>query len=333
MTTIADIARESGVSTATVSRVMNRPDIVAAGTRNLVEATIERLDYRPKRVARALRTQRFSSVALAVGDSSNPFFARLGKVLQAVGDEHESTVMVYDLDHRPHRLLEFVRRLPGWGVDGAVILTGDDLAAIDGFAELVETVWEAVPIITGQQVSGLPAVVSDHREAGFRAALHLADVGVRRPMFMGMGDDSAVSRLRWEGFAGGVQQAGLGHPQRVESAFSYQSGYESCLRVAQGDFDGILAANDQVALGVIRALFEAGRHVPDDVAVIGFDGLGFSPFVRPSLSTMQNDHEQLGRAIGQLLFEQIADRDRSVETVVVEHQLVIRESTSRRGIA
>lgn len=330
MTTIADVARAAGVSVATVSRVMNHPDVVLPETRERVEEAIASTGYHPNRAAKALRTHHFSAVAVAVGDAANPFFARLVKAVQAVGDEHECTVMLYDLDHRASRLSDFIEILPRWGVDGAIIATGDDLELDPDFLEMAARLNATTPIVLGQDKGGLPAVVSDHRSAATRAVQHLAEVGVTRPVFVGTSNSSVIATERHDGFMDGVHDLGLQVTHPVECAMGYAPAYEAVLeRAATDEFDGVVAANDQVAIGVLRALHDQGLHVPQDVAVIGFDGLHYAPYVVPSLSTMALDISELGRAQAEYLFGLLSPDGPPAQPPSVQHTLVVRESSRR----
>lgn len=331
MITIADVARAAGVSVATVSRVMNHPDVVLRPTRERVEQAIAHTGYHPNRAAKALRTHHFSAVAVAVGDAANPFFARLVKAVQAVGDEHDCTVMLYDLDHRASRLSDFLRILPRWGVDGAIIATGDDLECDPGFLELAIELNDTTPIVLGQDAGGLPAIKSDHRSAATHAVEHLAEVGVSSPVYVGASDSSVIATQRHHGFMDGVHGLRLRETEPVGCAMDYGPAYQAVLqRAATDDFDGIVAANDQVAVGVLRALHDKGLQVPHDVAVIGFDGLHYDPYIVPSLSTMALDISELGRAQAEYLFGLLDPDGPPGPPDLVQHRLVVRESSGRR---
>lgn len=329
-TTISQIAREARVSPTTVSRVLNHPALVTDSTRARVQSAIQQLNYKPSRAARALRTRRFGSVAVALGDTSNPFFARLTKGAQAIGDAHDITLILYDLDHSRSRLCQFLDHLPRWGVDGALIFTAFDISQHAPVLEAAGALSNDFPIVLGQDIDGFASVDSNDTEAAEQAVEHLIAMGVKRPIFLGVDPASSFAERRRVGFEQATLRAGVENAPTIPAGTTFEAGYRSALAVANTlSFDGIVAVNDQTAIGAIRALYECGILVPDDVKVIGFDGLGSNQFAIPSLSTMSIDAVELGRNATALLLGLIADDAGQHQPETARYVLTARESTRR----
>jgi LacI family transcriptional regulator len=338
-----DVAREAGVSIATVSRVVNDAGPVAEPTRRRVLEAIRRLNYSPNLVAKSLVHRGTRNLALFVPDIMNPFFPAIARgVADAVASEGY-TVVLCNTDDSSELGPHFERLLRGNFVDGAILC---------GMASDAPFLSELIPpdlplVVMDRRVPGLRAdsVEIDNRLGGFMATRHLLDVGCRRILHLGgpVGVSTAEGRL-----AGYLKALGAGEADEPDDGdvdsdlisrgpFRADSGYSRTRAALKSglSFDGIFAANDLLALGALHALRQFGRRVPEDVAVIGFDDIYMAALALPPLSTVAQPTYRLGTIAGRMLMARL---DRSAppaqpqlqpQRVVLEPFLRIRESTRR----
>jgi DNA-binding LacI/PurR family transcriptional regulator len=324
---MADVARIAGVSHQTVSRVLNESDRVRPETRERVLLAMRELDYRPNSVARALVTGRSRTLGVVSFDTTlyGPASTLFGIERAAHSQGYfVSIVSVTSLDRAS--VLRAVERLRAQGVDGILIITPQDTAA-----EAVLHPPPDMPVVAveaGPEKS-VPVVAVD-QVAGARAATeHLLELGHRTVWHVAGPSDWLEARQRVDGWMAALQRAGADVPPLLTGDWSARSGYELGQRLATvRDITAIFAANDQMALGILRALYEAGREVPRDLSLVGFDDIPEAQFFTPPLTTVQQDFNELGRQSLMLLLEEIAMSERSSAHVVVPPTLKVRESTA-----
>lgn len=314
---MADVAALAGVSGQTVSRVANDSPRVDPETRLRVEHAMAELGYRPHRAARALRTGRTHTLGLVAQTLATVGNSRM---LQAVAESASArgyalTVVTLGADGGISRAFD---RLRDQGVDGVIVLN------------------EASDLVRGSASSGLELVVVDsppddrvtvigidHVAGARQATQYLLDLGYARVHHLAGPVDSfaAVERERgWRAIAGAAA------PTPLHGDWSAKSGYEQgLLLAASGDVTAIFVANDQMALGLLRALAEAGRRVPDDVAVIGFDDVADAANYRPALTTVRQDFDLLGEQAVQLLVARV-DGAAVATPQLLTPQIVVRDS-------
>lgn len=293
---MATVAQRAGVSGQTVSRVANGSPRVDPETRARVERAMAELGYRPNRAARALRTGRSQTLGLVAQTLATVGNSRM---LQAVADAAASrgyalTVLTLGADAD---IADAFDRLRDQGVDGAIVLNEATALARDAAAGGLRLVVvdsppdERFTVIGTDHASGARAATEHLLRAGHRAVHHLAGpVG------------SFASAERERGWRDALAAAGIDPPEPVRGDWSAASGFESVARMPASGVTAIFAANDQMALGALRALAESGRRVPDDVAVIGFDDIADAADFQPPLTTVRQDFDALGEhAVGALV--------------------------------
>ena len=324
---MADVARVAGVSHQTVSRVLNESDRVRPETRERVMLAMRELDYRPNSVARALVTGRSRTLGVVSFDTTlyGPASTLFGIERAAHSQGYfVSIVSVTSLDRAS--VLRAVERLRAQGVDGILIITPQDTAA-----EAVLHTPPDVPVVAveaGPEKS-VPVVAVDQVAGATAATEHLLELGHRTVWHVAGPADWLEARQRIEGWMAALERAGADVPPLLTGDWSARSGYELGQRLATvRDITAIFAANDQMALGILRALYEAGREVPRDLSLVGFDDIPEAQFFTPPLTTVQQDFNELGRQSLMLLLEEIAMSERSSAHVVVPPTLKVRESTA-----
>jgi LacI family transcriptional regulator len=331
------VAQRSGVSVATVSRVLNGYSDVSAETRQRVIAAAQKLDYTPNAAARALvkRRSQLIGVILFTGDAhpdlQHPFFLEV-----LVGLKHSLGADGYDVllfateqpgtSRGPHA---YARRARTHGVDGVVVLAVDDAEE----SELQKLVAAGTPVVAVDlPLSGKRAsyVASDNLGGARMAVRHLHDLGHERiATIVGLAHTRpAADRLL--GYRAEIQELGL--PQRAEyeaaGDFYFDSG-EAAMRnllALKEPPTAVFAASDMMAVGAIKAIEDAGLRCPDDIAVVGFDDIQLAELVSPALTTISQDKRALGVAAARSLVQLIDDADAAPHVSVLPVDLVVRQS-------
>jgi DNA-binding LacI/PurR family transcriptional regulator len=324
---MADVARLAGVSHQTVSRVINDSERVAPHTRDRVREAMRLLDYRPNSVARALVTGRSRTVGVIGFNTTlfGPATTLFGIERSAhAADYLTSVVSMPELNR--HSVLLAVERLRRHNVEGVLALASETtaIAALGPISgELPLVALEAEPI------EGVPTVAIDQYGGAFLATQHLLELGHRAIAHIAGPVGSLEAKLRLDAFRDALSAAGCSPPPPVFGDWSPRSGYKLAARFASDpDLTAIFVANDQMALGALHALQEAGRRVPRDVSIVGFDGIPEGAFLTPPLTTIRQDFIEIGRLGFELLRRRIEDGEGPASHQVIASELVIRASTA-----
>jgi LacI family repressor for deo operon, udp, cdd, tsx, nupC, and nupG len=327
MATIIDVARCASVSTATVSRVLNEPEKVSDDTRKQVEMAIAKLGYEPNRAARTLRTFRASKILVTVPDVSNPFFASVIKGAEERARAGGYAVVLGDTGLNPELENQYASMLLQNEVDGLVFL-GHRLPS--KLLKMLEGSEKQAPIVNGCEYSpglDVPSVHIDNAAAGADALNHLAGLGHRNIGVITGPLASPISRDRLDGVRRAAAQHLIGRKLRVKSGeFSADSGYELCKALLLDGVTAIFCFADEMAIGALHAIDEAGLSCPEDISIIGFDDIRLSRFLRPALTTIAQPTSQIGADAMSILLRIIGGEEIR-ETLTLPHQLVIRQST------
>ncbi len=325
--TLDDVARVAGVSRATVSRVVNGGRLVAAETSEAVTRAIAELGYQPNQAARALVTRRAGAVAVVVPETdervfSDPFFPQAyhGALTAFSGVD---TQVLLAMAPPGETAVRMARYLDSGHIDGAIVLShhGPELAR-----ELAKSAHPAV-FIGDPGVPGLPYVELDQVSAAVTATRHLINRGARRiatitgPMDM----NAATERLR--GFEEAMAQAGLEPVGTAAGDFTVRGGEKAATQLLEQEpeLDGLFVASDLMAAGAMRVLRRAGRKIPDQVKVVGFDNSSAALEASPQLTTMTNPAGELARIAGEMLLGLLSGASPE-GPVILTSQLVERQS-------
>ncbi len=334
--TLELVAAEAGVSRATVSRVVNGSPKVNAEIRRNVERAIERLGYVPNAAARSLVTRRSDSVGVVITEPTNrlftdPFFPRLLRGISGrLSAQGLQLVLLMPESRDEESSLE--RYLVRGHVDGVVLVSlhgSDPLPA--------HLVAGGIPIVIGgRPPAGVAAsyVDVDNREGAMTAVRHLADQGRRRIATIAGPQDMAPGIDRLKGYRDALADLSLAHDPKLEthSDFTSEGGAEAMrlLLEARPDLDAVFAASDFIAAGALSVLRAAGRTVPGDVAVVGYDDSPLAEVVDPRLTSVRQPIEEMGAELVQLLVACIEDPRRPARHVLLSTELIRRESSAGR---
>ena len=328
MPTIQDVAARAGVSTATVSRALNASPSVTAATRGRVLQAMAELGYEPNHLARNLRTQQLRVFGLIISNIQNPFYTGIARGIDDAAREVGCTVMLCNSDHDPAREAEYLRTLRAERVAGVILSPSghnqDQIRALRQAGTAVVTIDHRLPGID------LDIVFADDTIGTTLAIEHLAGHGHRAIGLVGGSERTRAGRRRAEAYRTALARLGL--VQRpdwiVDGGFREERGYAAARALLErADRPrALFVANNLMALGTLRAARDLGLHVPDDLALIGFDDAPWAPVVKPPLTVVAQPTYELGRAAAGLLAERLKDPGRPPATVVLPTQLVVRGS-------
>lgn len=330
---LEDIGAKAGVSRSTVSRVINNDPNVSDATRAKVMRVIDDMGYVPNLAARALVTRRTQVIGVFIPQRlttifNEPYYfpALLHGIASVFNARDYSMMLWVEEDHHdPQRFYDRIVR--NRLIDGLIV------ASISQRSLFVSKMSEVdMPMVLTemppQALSHHSYVTIDNISASYRAVTHLIRTGRRRIGHI-TGDMTNPDSLdRQEGYRQALRDAGFATDPGlvVEGNFSRQSGYHGTKVLLARGVDAVFAANDQAALGVLDALHESGRKVPDDVSVVGFDDLPAAATSTPSLTSVRQPVEDRGARAAQLLLDQIEGIEKDVRHVLLPTELVIRQS-------
>lgn len=333
--TMRDVARLAGVSVKTVSNVVNDFPHVSVETRRRVHAAIDQLGYRMNHSARSLSRGRTGLVGLAVPQLRLPYFAELADAVIETAESRGLRVIIEQTGGSRERELDVLDGADRHMTDGLILAP---VALRTSDRPLLRAEPPLVLVGERQLTDAVDHVTMANREGARAATEHLVASGRRAIALVGTyepGEEGAGS-LRTRGFRDALAAAGLVHDERRTGAaldWTREAGAAAMARLlASGvELDAVLALNDALALGAMRALFEAGVRVPEDVAVAGFDDIREAAFARPGLTTVQPGRTQIARTAVDLLLDQVDARATGRLHVPRHHEvgcaLVVREST------
>lgn len=324
--TIHDVARYAGVSPATVSRVLNHSSHpVSEQGRRCVLAAARKLAYIPNLLARSLLTQETAAIGVLIPDVSNPYYAEVLRGIEDAVVPAGRTVILCNTDRQPEKQRLYLRALMERRVDGIIVAGGTF-----GRADTAITGRHLPVVIIGRHRARLPSVRIDNVAAAVMATAHLLGLGHRRIACLAGPSVSLTAADRVEGYRRALQAAGVAPTPDlvIEAGFTPAGALAAVRRLLALDPPptAIVASNDQVAIGAIRALHEAGVWVPEDVSVMGFDDTPLASYTMPSLTTVAVPTHGLGRTAVELLDSLM--RGKAASSVVLPCTLRVRESTS-----
>lgn len=291
--TRADVARLAGVSEAVVSYVMNNgPRPVSENARQRVKAAVTELGYRPNQVARALRGTRSSSIGLLLPDAGNPFFWEFAQRIESECLAHGYALFVGTTGNDPERERRYLSEFADRQVDGLVLISTSPTFSQADHPRLPVVLVDRTPS------DGTDAVESDNFRGGHAAVSHLLEVHHSRHVLLLAGPDELEStRLRKEGALAALARAGADHTI-VYGEFSLEAGHRLAAEMLSGGhgsppFDGVFAFSDIQGIGALRAFYDQGAAVPDDLPLVSFDGTELGHYVTPSLTTVRQNSAAL----------------------------------------
>lgn len=327
---MTDVARVAGVSHQTVSRVLNGHPNVRESTRERVLAAIDQLAYRRNHAARALVTRRTETLGVVAFDTTlyGPASTLFG-VEQAAREAGYFLSIVSLKAITRNTVDDALSYLTGQSVDGLIVIAPQRQAV-----EALAAVPPDMPVVAveGGRAPDQPVVCVDQAEGAATVTRHLLELGHRTVWHVSGPLDWLEAEGRLDAWRSTLEHAGADVPEPLHGDWSPRSGYEAGQRLAgRDDVSAVFVANDQMALGLLRAYREAGVDVPGRVSVAGFDDIPEAEFFSPPLTTVRQDFAEVGRRSISVLLDQIGGRQVESPRVVVPAKMVVRASTAEPG--
>jgi DNA-binding LacI/PurR family transcriptional regulator len=322
---IRDVAHEAGVSHQTVSRVLNNSPSIRPSTEARVREVMARLGYRPNRAARTLVTARNNTIGLLVAGRGlwGPSSAAIAveEAARAAG----YTVASAALGNEDYAsMASALDSLLAHGIDGLIVIAPHGRAL-----DAVRRSAPGLPAVALHRTNGAGEAVTLDQEGGARAATrHLIELGHTRIAHLAGPQDWVEAEARAQGFAAELREHGLQQRPLLFGDWSADAGYAAGRVLLATDATAVFAANDQMALGLLHAVAEAGLRVPQDVSVVGFDDLPESRYFLPPLTTVRQDFPELGRRAIAVLLEELEPGREPAPHAIVPTPLIVRASTA-----
>jgi DNA-binding LacI/PurR family transcriptional regulator len=327
---IEDVAKRAGVSTATVSHVLNGTRGTRPHTRERVLAAIDELGYSQNQTARNLARGRSSLLGMIISDIRNPFFPEVTSSFQDQAIAHNLDAMVLNTNYDAQRTLNSVKRLIGLQVPGAAILTSQIDPSV--MEMLASQNIAAVYLDLGKTQRFISNILLDYEHGIAEAIEHLTRLGHRRIGYIGGPAHLHSAQRRKTAFMQTAARLGIEPDRVIDADFTVQGGYFACSKLlARTAPTAIMAANDLMAIGVLHRAYDGGVRVPDDLSVVGFDDILFAEFTQPALTTVAVPRSQIGRVAFEALWAMIQDPETAGREFKVGTHLVVRQSSANHA--
>lgn len=328
---IKDVAREAGVSTATVSHVINETKYVTDDTRQKVQYAIEKLNFYPNAHARSLASGRSNIIGLLVSDISNPFFPELIKSIEAAAFEHGYNLMLFNTNYDAKRAADYVRRLIELKVAGVALMTAEiEPALIDELIKKqVRVVFNDIGIVTEYMSN----IILDYSAGIEEAVRHLVSLGHERIAHIAGSSRIRSGNIRKDAFIEAMKRCLPKTSQKpliYEGDFRFESGQMAATEILNLKKlpTAVIAANDMMALGAMQEFKANGLTIPQDISVVGFDDIAFASLCEPGLTTVCSPRLEIGRRAVEALMTTIKNPNQPGVEIRIPTHLIVRKSTA-----
>ncbi|CAE1151693.1 ribose operon transcriptional repressor RbsR [Serratia sp. Tan611] len=332
MATMKDVARLAGVSTSTVSHVINNNRFVSDAVRDKVMAAVEQLNYAPSALARSLKLKQTHTIGMLVTASNNPFYAEVVRGVERSCYERGYSLILCNTEEDAARMNRSMETLLQKRVDGLLVMCTENHrpspANLSRYPSLPIVMMDWAPF------EGANDIIQDNSLLGGEMATqHLIARGYRQIACIAGPQDKTTARNRLEGYRRAMRQAGLPVPAgyEVHCDFEFEGGVRAMqqLLALPAPPHAVFAGNDAVAVGVYQALFQAGLRVPQDMAVMGYDDIELAKYLAPPLSTIHQPKDSLGELAIDALINRLQNPQRAAQVMVLTPELVERASVGQ----
>lgn len=340
--TIKDVARRCGVGISTVSRAINNHPDINPETKQMVMGVIKETGYIPNNSARNLKRVDAKCIAVLVKGITNPFFSPVIQIVEAQVQKKKYTMVMQHVEAYEDELEVALELVKEKRLRGIIFLGGAYQHDAQQLKKLnVPFVFSTIGIVQDKNQKTYSNIAVDDRTESRRMIEYLLDMGHKKIAIITEGMEAqSVGKLRLEGYKDALRARGIGIDEKLiyeireeKDPYSMKKGYEmtKALLNSGADFTAVFAIADSLAVGVCRALHEAGKRVPEDVSVAGYDGIPIGEFYTPQLTTIRQPVEAMAEKTVKLLFDVIAGKS-GHEHIVFPAELVERESTAKPRI-
>lgn len=326
MSNIRDVARLAGVSVATVSRALSNPEKVSDESLEKVHNAIAQVGYRPNMLARNFRSARAFAVVVLVPDIANPFYSLFIRALEDRAQQKGYAVLLGDTRGTPEREMEYIRRVETRLADGIVQLRPSSEKSQNNIPSDIPCVNAC-----GCEFTTGPSIRIDNRAAAKTMVNYLISLGHKRiGVISGLKDNPhAIDRL--EGYKEALAEAGIPFERDLiaEGDFTMWSGLNAAFQFCNMKVrpTAVFSMNDEMAIGAMQTLKNQGIRIPEDMSVTGFDDIAYSKYSDPSLTTISQPAEEMGKMAMDMLLKVIEGEPLSQRECVLPTEFIIRKST------
>lgn len=335
---LKDVASKAGVGIGTASRVLNNQANVSDEKREKVLKAIEDLNYRPNEIARSLKTKITRTIGVIVMDITNPFFTSVVQGIENCLNKFNYSIILVNLNWDSSRFGDRVQELADKNVDGIIYMglsvDNEDMSSIDKLSMPI-TFLSTNILINDTKFNGKYCSISiDNEKAGYDATKLLLDKGHQKIAYIaGMVDDFNSSVPRGKGYLKALKE------HRIEpnknwmkyGSYTLKSGYNAMLEILDSDEmpSAVFAVCDQMAMGAIKAITDRGYNVPDDISVIGFDGIESGKYFIPSVTSVYQPRYEMGNMGAEMLISLIEDKEIENYKRIMQYKIIEGESTAK----
>ncbi|PSB89605.1 HTH-type transcriptional repressor PurR [Photobacterium damselae subsp. damselae] len=332
MATIKDVARMAGVSTTTVSHVINKTRFVAEATQKKVMAAVDELNYAPSAVARSLKCNTTRTIGMLVTKSTNPFFAEVVHGVEEYCYKEGYTLILCNTEGNLSKQQDYLRMLAEKRVDGLLVMCSD---LDEKLLELLERKKDLPMVIMdwGPESPHTDKIQDNAEHGGYIATKHFIENGHTKIGCLSGHEDKSTCRERLKGFRKAMVESNLS----VNEDWILEGDFEcdTAVKAAQ-DFiamterpTAIFCFNDIMAMAMISTFEQAGLRVPDDISIIGYDNIDLAPYFSPPLTTIHQPKRRLGKTAVEILMDRVKDKNHERQTFEMAPELVIRKSVKK----
>jgi LacI family transcriptional regulator len=330
---MSDVAKLAGVSTMTVSRVLNQSANVTEGLRTRVFAAVEKLRYQPNELAKSLREQRSRQIGVLVPYLYDPFFATCAHVISTVAKQHSYSVVLSTSNEDPQTEYEEASRMLRRNVEGLIIIPSHSRT---GSSLLLAHEFDRMPIVTLDrpiQGSRFDSLLVENEQGARAGTEHLIALGHKRIAYVGLSSDLYTMHMRHRGYETAMEVAGL-KPDDVFCTSSLEDTSAAIHKLMRGRSKptALFCANNLVTRHVLHSLQALGIYPPDGIALVGFDDFETADLMRPGITVVRQPTELLGRTAAEILFRRLDEtrRPRAGNPTVLKVELLVRGSCGAR---
>ncbi|MCL2898999.1 ribose operon transcriptional repressor RbsR [Brenneria tiliae] len=329
MTTMKDVARLAGVSTSTVSHVINKDRFVSDAIRDKVMAAVEQLNYAPSALARSLKINQTQTIGMLLTASSNPFYAEVVRGVERCCYERGYSLILCNTEGDPDRMRRSLETLLQKRVDGVLLMCTESHRPLPDMVSR----YPSIPMVMMDWApfdGGIDVIKDNSLLGGEMATKYLISRGYRKIACIAGPKDKTTAYNRLEGYRQAMQGAGLPIPAEYEifGDFEFETGYRAMRQLLALDNrpDAVFTGNDAMAVGVYHALYLAGLSIPGDMAVIGYDDIELARYMSPPLTTIHQPKDELGELAIDTLLYRLGHPDTEPNVLVLTPELMVRHS-------
>lgn len=329
--TMRQVADFAGVSTTTVSHVLNATRPVSDDLRQRVFQAIAELNYQPNVLARSLRRNETYTIGLIIPNNANPFYAELARAVEKVSFEAGYSVVLCNSDRDLKKEVQYAELMVKKRVDGIIFVGAWVGEHIEHLARIQQQGMPLVSIDRNTHGLAIDCVIADNALGGRQATGHLIELGHERIACIGGFPTGTPNAERITGYHEALQRAALPLDDELllKADFQFDGGYDAARQLLDSSAppSAIFACNDLMAIGAIRAALDVGKQVPRDLSIVGFDDISIASFSNPALTTINHPKYDMGFLAASMLIERIQDEEQSHRKEILPTELILRQST------